>query len=776
MFRWFFVAGLLAAGAGVAPSGADPVQSSVSIVVGDAPTLPEQTAAKELAAYLGQATGQRFPVISESGADAAAPHIYVGATAFARTLGLEFAALGPEEWVIRSSGAHLVLAGGRPRGTLYAVYHFLEDEVGIHWWNPFEESVPDKTTLTLSGLDRRGKPVFRYRDIYMLYGGDRGRFAAHNRLNRDGDSGIAPEYGGEMGYGPPYHVHTFYMYFPPEPYFKTHPEWFSLIDGKRDADQKQLCLSNAELRAAFLEKLKAFIVQARAEAEKNGQPAPLVFDVSQNDWGGMCQCEHCQAMAVAEESESGPLLDFLNYLADGIKDEFPGVYIDSLAYMMTQKPPKSLRPRDNLILRLCDTGSNFTRPITDPENGKFRDHLLSWAGITKNLRIWNYAVTYAPFYGLPLPTVQTYPVNYQFYAEHNVEGVFTEHEYPILADMRDFKVWMMMKMLEDPYQDCDGLVRTFTDGFYGVAGEAIRIYLEALEKASAAKPGYLSMGASPRQYHYLDLAFIRASQELFDGAERVVQEDAVLLRRMRFARLPLDRATLVLFRELLSEWTRNGQDAEAFPLNRDAVAARCRDTWQTQIEFRIPTGERDAARAEMDAELKPLLARPAHVPLPEQFRGQPPGSVFDFTADVSRNWADQAKRVPDAEAETGLTNRLELSGEDLRKYALPMPWGLYDVMNKRGAGSGLIRTEDVPGPGYHWHKLGAFPIGPSYYLYFFWSWIIQVDLDSAVDPNQPEQAFEIWARIKFEGPAFPHGKPDAANAISVERVILKKTK
>ncbi len=744
------------------------------IVLCDGATAPEQTAAKEFAAYLGQVTGATFTVVTEAAAAPDKSHLFVGPTAKTKEAGVDCAALGPEEWVIRTVGNDLLLTGGRPRGTLYAVYHFLEDEVGVHWWNPYEESAPNTPDLTIGGLDRHGKPTFRYRDIYMLYGGDNGRFAARNRLNRDGDAGIGADYGGEMGYGPPYHVHTFNAYFPPDHYFATHPEWFSLIDGRRQKDMSQLCLTNTELRVAFLDKLKAYIAQARAEAARNGQPAPTVFDISQNDWENACQCDACQAITKAEGSESGPLLDFLNYLADAIKNEYPGVCIDSLAYMMTQKPPKSLRPRDNLILRLCDTGSNFTKSVTDPENTPFREHLLSWAAITKNLRLWNYAVTYAPYYGLPMPSVHSYPTSYQFYAEHNVEGVFTEHEYPVLADMRDFKVWMMMKMLEDPYQDYGKQVRTFMDGFYGPAGETIHGYLDRLEKAAEAKPSYLSMGASPRQYRYLDLDFVRGAQELFNQAESLVKDDAVLLRRVRHARLPLDRATLVLWRDLNAQWHRTGNDPATFPLNREAVAQRCRDTWKTQITFRIAPPAQATALAEMEAELKPLLVQPVSVAPPARFRDVPPGEFFDYTADLSRNYQDEAKRVPDAEAESGVTNRLELSDKEMERYALPMPWGLYDCINKRVPGTAVLHPEDIPGPGYHWYRLGAFPIGPSYYVYFFWSWIIQFDLENAVDPEHPDRPYEIWASIKFEGSGFPHAKVDQKNAICVERVVLKR--
>ncbi len=249
-----------------------------------------------------------------------------------------------------------------------------------------------------------------------------------------------------------------------------------------------------------------------------------------------------------------------------------------------------------MIIRLCDTGSNFIEPITDPENTRFREFLLRWAAITRNLRIWQYAVTYDRYAGFPMPTVQTYAPNFQFYAEHNVEGIFTELEYPILADLRDFKVWMMMKLLEDPRRDYDALVRTFTDGFYGPAGGRMREYLEKLEAAAKAKPSYLSMDSSPRGARYLDLQFVREAQSIFDAAVSGVKDDPVLLRRVRHARLPLDRASVVLYPQLAQEWSRAGQPAERFPLNRDTIAARYKAAWYEQAELRLP--EAETARAE----------------------------------------------------------------------------------------------------------------------------------------------------------------------------------
>ena len=772
---------LVAAVAFAAPAGtitlADRGRAVATIVLARDATAAEQKGAQELAEYFRRISGAEFSVHSEDHATAAGSHVFVGDTAFARGQGLAAEKLEAEEWLIQTHGKDLVIMGGRPRGTIYGAYHFLEDVLGVHWWNPFEESVPQRRTLRLGSLNLRGKPVIQYRDIYMLYGHDGGRFAARNRLNREGDAPIEAQFGGGRDYGPPYHVHTFNQYFPPKEFFALHPEWYSLLNGQRVAEGSQLCLTQPELRQAFLAKLLRYIETSWAAAKAAGSPPPLVFSVSQNDCLNPCQCENCQAIAKREESECGPLLDFVNYLADGIRDKQPEVYLDTLAYQYTQQAPKTIRPRDNVIVRLCDTESDPSQPITAAANSAFREHLSRWATIAKNLRVWDYAVTYANPVGMPMPTAQTYGPDYQFYAAHHVEGVFTELEYEILADMRDFKVWLMMKQLENPATDYEQLVRTFTDGFYGRGGKFIRQYLVDLQKEAVNRQAHCNWNSSPMSLTYLNLEFVNRAQRLFDQAEKAVGKDATLLRRVRHARLPLDRASVVLHPRLASDWLAAGKPAGQSPPHRETVANRVLHTWLTQANLRLPESAQALEKQHAEAEMRRYAAIAAGVPLPEKFRGLPKDSVHDYVATMTRNWADVVKVVKDPEAETGTANKLDLTAADVEspeKYTLPLPWGLYGSIDKQSLGGAPIKAEDIPGPGYHWYKMGTFPIAPGFYAYFFWSWIIQVEVDNVFDPANPGQKFDVWARVKFEGPRFPHARPGETNAIYVERLVLVK--
>lgn len=767
----------LAADANILPL-ADNSRTEYVITLASEASAPEKNAAAELSTYLKKITGAEFEMVTpDQAADRAV--LAVGPGAAAIKLGVDAGTLNAEDWIVRSSGRDVFLVGGRPRGTLYAVYHFLEDVLGVHWWTPWEETVPSQPTLKLGALNLQGRPTFRYRDIYMLYGQDGGRFAARNRLNRDGDSAIASEYGGALAYGPPYHVHTFNLYFPPKEHFAAHPEWFSLIDGRRVGEGTQLCLTNPELRRAFLARLHNYIATSWDAAKAAHLPPPLVFSVSQNDWANPCQCGPCQAIAKAEGSEAGPLVDFVNFMADGIKDQYPEVFIDTLAYQYTQQAPKSLRCRDNVIVRLCDTQSDMLKPITAPENKAFHDHLLSWAGVSRNLRIWDYAVTYGSPNGMPLPTAHTYGPDYRFYAAHNVEGVFTELEYPLIADLRDFKVWMMMKTLENANADYDRLTDTFMTGHYGLAGKSIKAYLRALEEeARIRKSSSTCWHGSPIRLTYLNLDFVTRAHTLFDDAEQAVRTDAEMLRRVRFARLPLDRATIAAYAKLMSEWLARHGGPENFPLDREAVGARALATWYAQIDQRVPETQRAKEKLFAEGEIRRFAMVPSTVNLPEKFRDLPRGTVYDYTAIMTRNYADVVKVVKDPEAESGITNRLDLTATDVtnpEKYVLPMPWGLYGTVDQKSAGGASIQADEIAGPGYRWYRMGTFPVQPGYYVYFFWSWIIQLDVDNVFDPAKPDQKFEFWARIKFEGSRFPHARPGEKDAICVERIVLVKT-
>src|SRR5688500_13553691 len=97
-------------------------------------TRAEKHAARELANTLKQITGADFEIRSEAGAADSAVIIGPGPAAELTFPDIKLDQLGGEELVMRSRRNRLLLAGGRPRGTLYAVYRLLQPRCGGRWW------------------------------------------------------------------------------------------------------------------------------------------------------------------------------------------------------------------------------------------------------------------------------------------------------------------------------------------------------------------------------------------------------------------------------------------------------------------------------------------------------------------------------------------------------------------------------------------------------------------------------------------------------------------
>ena len=302
---------------------------------------------------LGQITGGKF-VINTNDTEIPKHAIIVGPGPAAAKLfpEIDLTKFGPEEFVMRVKDANLLLAGGRPRGTLYAVNRFLQEQCGVRWWTPQITNFPHHSTLRVKNLDVRAQPAFEYRAPYWSAGFDP-LWKMHNGVN-DENQLIPAELGGSVTYKG--FCHTFYPLVPPDKYFASHPEWYSLVNGKRTHDNAQLCLSNPELRD--------FMVQ-RVKEELREAPDAAIISVTQNDCDGHCECPACKAIDDAEGGPSGSMLAFVNYVAEKIEPEFPHIWVDTFAYQYTRKPPKTLKPRHNVIVRLCSIECNFREPI-DP--------------------------------------------------------------------------------------------------------------------------------------------------------------------------------------------------------------------------------------------------------------------------------------------------------------------------------------------------------------------------------------------------------------------------
>ena len=507
-------------------------RSEYVIVLASDAVENERLAAVELQRWLFEVSGVQLPIVAPNEGQRGR-RLIVGFNAAAEQLlkGEVKPEAGNDSFTYRNVGGDILLWGGADRGTLYAVYSLLERELGCRWYTSDVSLAPRRTEWTFARLFNHEKPALRMRDDNYRDAMEP-RFAARLRNNTiplptvDG-RGLIP--GSAIRY---WSCHTFGQFVPVNKYFDTHPEYFSLIDGKRLRDRSQLCLTNPDVlrlcTQGILERMRTL-------------PDFLVYSLSQNDWYNPCQCSKCQAIVDKYGGQqSGIMLWFVNQVADAVKQEFPNKFVGTFAYQYTRTPPTGIRPRQNVVVRLCSIETCLLHEYDDCEqNKRFLDDLRQWSSIAPNLYVWDYVCAFSD-YLLPLPNFKTLASHLRDIRDHHAIGVMEEGDYQNRgAELDELRVYVLAKLLWNPDADTDSIIYDFTEGFYGPAGKYIRQYLE-YEHQTLRREG-IHQNCYPRPHFamYSD-EFVTESRRILQQALDAVAYNSELQKRVDRAMLPLD--------------------------------------------------------------------------------------------------------------------------------------------------------------------------------------------------------------------------------------------
>ncbi len=554
-------------------------QKTEYVIVIPVDTKPvEQTAAEELKEYLKKALGAELPIKKED--EEYGKAFYIGHTDYAKNAGILGAST--ENWIIKMQDENVVLTGGvkaNDRGIIYAVYHFLEDIVGIRWWSYWEEYVPNLTCLSLeSDFYKEGTPAFPYRKILNFRKQEHFYYEARNRGNVVGDDGLEggayhptiEKLGGALQMGRPHHVHTLNKYFKPEETFPEHPDWFaySAADGER-ISYGLFCLSNDEFIDALTEKLMIYIEEDQEMAKKTGVEPPCFYSISFPDNITFCECEKCKA-SLEKSGPSGYALEFVNKIARRVAEKYPDVKIETLIYAAYLEPPKDdTMPDKNVIIRLAQVYVDIMHGIHDKGNEWYLRLLKQWSEICKKAGctyyIWEYM--YNLFFDLPMPVAYRLCDTFKAFYEYGITGIFVENEV-LSADMWELQQYMMMHLSEDPYADEEALIDDFIGKFYGPAAEYVKAYLLEL-KRSATEHNYSAFCIIESvHFNYLDVTAVKNGMALLDKAMEAVKDDPVLTGRVDYMQTVLRMSLLIKYFDLKRMAKLQG---ETFDFDREEI-------------------------------------------------------------------------------------------------------------------------------------------------------------------------------------------------------------
>ena len=212
---------------------------------------------------------------------------------------------------VHSDGNKLRLTGAASRDVLYAVYSFLQRELGVRWLWPGSdgEFMPEKKAWELPLLDYTYRPALKYRGFHLCgHWRDSNQFMtwmARNFINIHRHGNDRWQHFGFYNFRSAHNVKL------PKTMFQKHPEYFAEIQGRRYPDQ--ICFSSPDAENAVFEDLCRSI-------DKN--PGLQILGLSAADNNGYCQCATCAAKGVPTA-----WFDLQNRLTDRLKVKYPEIEI-----------------------------------------------------------------------------------------------------------------------------------------------------------------------------------------------------------------------------------------------------------------------------------------------------------------------------------------------------------------------------------------------------------------------------------------------------------------
>mgnify|MGYP002345182123 FL=1 len=440
------------------------------IIMPNIPDENEKMAVDELKDHLSKISGAEIEVKSASSSqllarlgEALAKNLYpvlIGNLALSDELKkeIEFIGSDPASFILSADNTSTKIAGLTSEGTLFGVYELLE-QIGCRWFMPGELGtvIPKLDTVEVKKQKTVQVPSFN------------ARWHSGNK---------APIWQRRMRMGGPFFPGSHNIRPIRRDYFNKHPEYFALVNGKRDP--RQVCVSNPEVLEITIAGVKEYFRE---------NPNEPWYGMGPNDGGGFCECENCKVLDGCDwDSFSSQLsmtdryIWFFNQVLDGINDEFSNKKIAFYSYHAYMRPPVKHKPNPNIIpsfapitiCRVHGMGNNIC-----PERSYYEKVVNQWSQLLPEFYERGYWYNLADP-GLPFSLI------------HRIRNEIPKaKEYGVIGWRNDTHHWgsstpslyIAAKLMWDHEADVDALLQDFYEKFFGPASEPMGEYLELMDAA-----------------------------------------------------------------------------------------------------------------------------------------------------------------------------------------------------------------------------------------------------------------------------------------------------
>lgn len=424
--------------------------------------------------------------------------IYVGRAANSALIDLSDVKDDGYKLEIKPEGIYIV--GKTDDATRNGIYDFLETHLECMYVSPENTYVPLCPTVKLALEEKTVNPTITWRKVYQYESVQNGwyeRLKMNGTIVKEGENSI--ELYNEWGTW----CHSSFEFVPPEKYFDEHPEYYAKFLGKRRYQfnvlgrtfPTHLCYTNEEVYQ---------IAEAELVKRIEANPEVKFWDFSIMDtYFATCRCKECKKFNKEAGSEMGTLLAFLNRLADAIRDDYPDVYLSTLAYQRVKNPPKNMKCAPNLCINVCAFPGTQSYPYST-EGGikasrEFAERVVEWGKICDNILVWDYVVNFTHL-KLPFPNFEFQKENLEFYLENNIRFVFHQGSREPMDENAEMRTYLLSRQLWDKDVDLKALAQKYVAVVYGDAAGLVEEYMDLQNSAMIESGVDLSLYDNPKKH------------------------------------------------------------------------------------------------------------------------------------------------------------------------------------------------------------------------------------------------------------------------------------
>ena len=528
------------------------------VVRPDAPRA-ELFAAGELAAYLEQMTGVNVPVrrTPYSGLPAVGRAVLIGQGVWLDQprfgdAGDDINVLGPQSILIRSSlegePPCLIVAGGSPRGTVYAVYELLRI-LGVRWYAPEVTRVPHYRTVEIGEVDLVDFPCFPVRNLNI------------------GNDDMTPEWAAQLRLTSP----NGYLEYAQDCLPVSNPIRLSLADmfaridvtsqKRPDTSSERPCYFTSEaVSAALADSLNVY-------SEHNPGVTEVVLALGAQDIA--YRLDTCPR---GLELSPGPV-DFLLQWADRLNDMMRRDGHVRLFLSLPReygKPPLKVKLPDTVGVVLGVPGHDYRLPYmesVDHDILTFIDDLKTWGEHVESVRL-TIPLGHAVHPAVPFPDNRQAAGNMIMFRDAYVSGleyVFNGCPGCYVADA-DMLVWVLSRLMWDSDADPGELEREWIKGVFGNAWGPMADYHEHV--SDLARKSQLPIDRTSDPLTYIDSEWISTAERMLQRAFAQSMTDSTAHRCVQRSRLGVQYLRLLDIQRTLDElgayprgYTRTGAES-----------------------------------------------------------------------------------------------------------------------------------------------------------------------------------------------------------------------